>query len=123
MPRGGTGRQRRSTPSSVSGAPYPRVAWSIEMADCLSSSDLLAAGALADQALEIALREHNSVSLAFVHMLQTATRYDLGDLVGAEKHFTAGLEFFDDPVFRQSAEAPVMVFGFASFNAWMLGRA
>jgi class 3 adenylate cyclase/tetratricopeptide (TPR) repeat protein len=87
-----------------------------------SSGDLLAAGALADQALEIALREHNSVSLAFVHMLQTATRYDLGDLVGAEKHFTAGLEFFDAPVFRQSAEAPVMVFGFASFNAWMLGR-
>ena len=81
-----------------------------------SSGDLLAAGALADQALEIALRERNPVSLAFVHMLQTATRYDLGDLVGAEKHFTAGLEFFDDPVFRQSAEAPVMVFGFASFN-------
>jgi tetratricopeptide (TPR) repeat protein len=88
-----------------------------------SSGDLPTAGALADQALEIALREHNSVSLAFVHMLQTATRYDLGDLVGAEKHFTAGLEFFDDPVFRQSAEASVMVFGFASFNAWMLGRA
>jgi tetratricopeptide (TPR) repeat protein len=81
------------------------------------------AGALADQALEIALRERNSLSLAFVHMLQTATRHDLGDLVGAEKHFTAGLEFFDDPVFRQSAEASVMVFGFGCFNAWMLGRA
>jgi class 3 adenylate cyclase/tetratricopeptide (TPR) repeat protein len=88
-----------------------------------SSGDLSTAAALADQALDIALREHNSVSLAFVHMLQTATRYDLGDLVGAEKHFTAGLEFFDDPVFRQSAEASVMVFGFASLNAWMLGRA
>jgi tetratricopeptide (TPR) repeat protein len=87
-----------------------------------SSGDLPAAGALADQALEIALREHNSVSLAFVHMLQTATRYELGDLVGAEKPFTAGLEFFDDPVFRQAAEASVMVFGFATFNAWMLGR-
>jgi tetratricopeptide (TPR) repeat protein len=46
-----------------------------------------------------------------------------GDLAGAEKHFTAGLEFFDEPVFRQSAEASVMVFGFASANAWMLGRA
>lgn len=88
-----------------------------------SSGDLLTAGALADQALETALREHNSVSLAFVYMLQTATRYDLGDLVGAEKHFTAGLEFFDDPVFRQAAEASVMAFGFATFNAWMLGRA
>ena len=88
-----------------------------------SSGDLPTAGALADQALEIALRERNSVSLAFVHMLQTATRYELGDLVGAEKHFTAGLEFFDDPVFRQSAEASVMVYGFATFSAWMLGRA
>ena len=60
-----------------------------------TSGDLPTAGALADQALEIALREHNPLSLAFVYMLQTATRHQLGDLVGAEKHFTAGLEFFD----------------------------
>src|SRR5262249_33677496 len=88
-----------------------------------SSGDLPTAAALADQGLEIALRERNSFSLSFVHMLQTATRHNLGDLLGAEKHFTAGLEFFDDPIFRQSAEGPVMVFGFGSANAWMLGRA
>jgi tetratricopeptide (TPR) repeat protein len=88
-----------------------------------SSGDLPTAAALADQALEIALREHNSVSLGFVYTLQIATRYDLCDLVDDEKHFTAGLKFFDDPIFRQAAEASVMVFGFASFNAWMLGRA
>ena len=39
-------------------------------------------------------------------MLQIATRYDRGDLAGAEKHFTAGLEFFDDPVFRRVPEQP-----------------
>jgi tetratricopeptide (TPR) repeat protein len=56
-------------------------------------------------------------------MLQTATRYQLGDLVEAERHFIAGLKFFDELPFRQAAEASVMVFGFASVNAWMLGRA
>jgi hypothetical protein len=38
-----------------------------------SSGDLSTAGVLADQALEIALREHNSVSLAFVHMRNRTT--------------------------------------------------
>jgi tetratricopeptide (TPR) repeat protein len=68
-----------------------------------TSGDLPTAGALADQALDIALRERNSLILAFVHMLQIATRHQLGDLVGAEKHFTAGLEFFDD---QSSGKAP-----------------
>ena len=33
----------------------------------------------------------------------TVTRYWSGDLAGAEKHFTAGLKFFDDPGFKRSA--------------------
>ena len=39
-------------------------------------------------------------------MLQMITRYWRGDLAGAEKHFTAGLKFFDDPGFRQFPEPP-----------------
>ena len=31
------------------------------------------------------------------HHLQILTRYSRGDLAGVEKHFTAGLKFFDDP--------------------------
>ena len=35
------------------------------------------------------------------------TRYWRGDLAGVEKHFTAGLKFFDDPGFRQLPGAAV----------------
>ena len=38
---------------------------------------------------------------ASAHALQTIARYYRGDLAGAEKHFAAGLKFFDDPGFRR----------------------
>src|SRR5262249_4530512 len=50
-------------------------------------------------------------------------RYHRGDLAGAEKHFTAGLKFFDDPGFRRYPGAAVLAFAYASWNAAMLGRA
>jgi tetratricopeptide (TPR) repeat protein len=50
-------------------------------------------------------------------------RFYCGDFAGVEKHFTAGLEFFDDPSFRQVPGALVVAFGAATKNAWMLGRA
>jgi tetratricopeptide (TPR) repeat protein len=57
-------------------------------------------------------------------MMQLIVRFYLGDLAGAEKHFAVGLGFFDDPAFRQDPEGgPIAVFGWASFNAWVLGRA
>jgi tetratricopeptide (TPR) repeat protein len=88
------------------------------------SGDLRAAGALADQALELALREGNPTGLAMVHFLQLATRHARGDLAGAEKHFTEGLKFFDDPGFRQiPGGAVVSAFASASWNAWVLGKA
>jgi class 3 adenylate cyclase/tetratricopeptide (TPR) repeat protein len=86
------------------------------------SGDLPTEVALADQAFELAIREGSPTSLGFAHASQILTRYLLGDLAGVEKHFTAGLEFFDAPGFRQVAGgAPT--FGYASFNSWMLGRA
>jgi class 3 adenylate cyclase/tetratricopeptide (TPR) repeat protein len=88
-----------------------------------SSGELRTASKLADQALELARRERQATSLGFIHMLQLATWLQRGDLARAEEHFTAGLGFFDDPGFRQSAEAYVMTFGFASTTSWMLGRA
>jgi tetratricopeptide (TPR) repeat protein len=74
--------------------------------------------------LELAVREGSPTSLGLAHRFQILTRSLRGDLAGAEKHFTAGLKFFDDPGFRQSLPvAALIAFGFASPNAWILGRA
>jgi tetratricopeptide (TPR) repeat protein len=44
-------------------------------------------------------------------------------LEGSERHFSAGLEYFDNTGFRQFQDGVVRAFGFASLNAWALGRA
>jgi class 3 adenylate cyclase/tetratricopeptide (TPR) repeat protein len=87
-----------------------------------NSGDLPGAGALADQALELALRESSPCNIGMAHAIQTLTRRQRGDLIGAEKHFTEGLKFFDDPSLRQVPGAALWTFGQASYNAWMLGR-
>jgi tetratricopeptide (TPR) repeat protein len=92
--------------------------------NALSSGDLPAAGANADQALELALREGSSSSLlGRVHALQMLVRYCRGDLAGVERHFTAGCKFFEDPGFRRVPGGAAVIFGTASWNAWTLGRA
>jgi tetratricopeptide (TPR) repeat protein len=88
-----------------------------------NTGDLPVAGALADQALELALREGSPRNIGMAHAMQTLTRSQRGDLIGAEEHFTEGLKFFDDPSFRQVPGAALWTFGLASCNAWMLGRA
>ncbi len=88
------------------------------------SGELSTAGALADQALDLALRGVSLTGLASAHCLQLTIRFFRGDLAGAEKHFTAGQKFFNDPTFRQLPGATaVNTFGVASCNAWILGRA
>ena len=90
----------------------------------LVSGDLPAAGVLADQALDLAVREGSSTLLGAAHAGQIQTRHFRGDLAGVEKHFTAGLAFFEDPLLRQVSSAIGMsAFGTASYNAWTLGRA
>jgi tetratricopeptide (TPR) repeat protein len=93
----------------------------------LFSGDLAAAATLADQALEFALRDRRLAKPAYhigsMHLLQLMTRYFRGDLAGAEKHFAAGLKFFDDPGFQVMSVVGVAAFANASWNAWMLGRA
>jgi class 3 adenylate cyclase/tetratricopeptide (TPR) repeat protein len=88
------------------------------------AGDLSTAAALADQGLELARREGSPSLMAPLHTMQLITRYPLGDLAGAENHFTEVQKFIDDPVFRQSPGGYVpSVFGWASWNAWILGRA
>ena len=88
----------------------------------LVAGDIPAASALANLALDLALREAGPTSLGVAHHLQILTRYSRGDLAGVEKHFTAGERFFDDPGLQQYPGATVSAFGFASFNALVLGR-
>jgi len=86
------------------------------------SGNLSAAGTLADQALDLALREGSPTILGVAHTLQIQTHYFRGDLSGVEEHFTTGLAFFDDPGFRELHTAVVVnALGTASLNAWTLG--
>ena len=93
----------------------------------LFSGNLLAAATLADQALEFALRDGRPTKPAYhigaMHLLQLMTRRFRGDLAGAEKHFIAGLKFFDDPGFQVLSVSALAAFANASWNAWTLGRA
>jgi tetratricopeptide (TPR) repeat protein len=89
----------------------------------LFSGDLPAAGALADQALQFAIREGSPTILGTVHNLQIMTRFYRGDLAGVEQYFTAVLKFFDDPGFRfQDGGGVYSTVAFASWNAWYSGR-
>jgi tetratricopeptide (TPR) repeat protein len=88
------------------------------------SGDLAAAVMLADQALELALRDGSPEGLAGVYAMQVLAREQLGDLAGAEKHFTSGRVFFEDPGFRLGPRRVLLIaFTAASWNAWKLGRA
>jgi class 3 adenylate cyclase/tetratricopeptide (TPR) repeat protein len=82
------------------------------------------AAALADEALELARREGNSLALAFLHLQQVMVHFYRGDLAGAEEYFTTGRKFFDGLVLKKNPVGnAIAVFGHASWTAWMLGRA
>jgi hypothetical protein len=57
------------------------------------------------------------------HRLQLEARFYRGDLSGAERYFTGGIEFFDDSRFKRAAGGFVSAFGHAAFIAWIMGRA
>jgi hypothetical protein len=82
-----------------------------------------AGATFADRALEVALRESSSVSVGRAHALQIHARFWVGDLARVEKHFMAGLKFFDDPDLMRLGVGGRMAFAVASWNAWILGRA
>jgi class 3 adenylate cyclase/tetratricopeptide (TPR) repeat protein len=85
---------------------------------------LTAATALADEALELAQGDVDSSIVAHLHLIEVLVRFYRGDLGGAEKHFAAGLRVFGDADFSQShLGGRIAMYGWASFNAWMLGRA
>jgi tetratricopeptide (TPR) repeat protein len=91
--------------------------------NAMNAGNLPAAGALADEALELALREGNPVIVGVAHTFQVMARHFRADLDGAEKHYTAGLKFFENPGFKLTREPRLSAFAYSSWNAWMLGRA
>jgi hypothetical protein len=82
--------------------------------NAMNAGDLPLAGALADQALELALREGNPVILGVAHTLQVMALHFRADLAGAEQHYTKGLKFFEDPGFRLTREPRLSAFAYAS---------
>jgi len=90
----------------------------------LFSGDLPSAAALADQALDLALREGSPRILGRAHHHQQMTRFYLGDFAGSEKHFRAALQFLEDPGFRDPAFGATVLaaYAFASWNARQLGH-
>jgi tetratricopeptide (TPR) repeat protein len=87
----------------------------------LIAGDLLTGLALEDQALILALRDSNPAHLGVVRVHQMLARNWIGDLVGVEGQFSAGLELFENADFRRFPGAAVGGFGFASLNAWTRG--
>ncbi|MBV8135329.1 MAG: AAA family ATPase, partial [Deltaproteobacteria bacterium] len=87
----------------------------------VSSGDLTAAIAFANQLLMLARREGSPAKLGLAYVTQVNARYFSGDLLGAEENFARGAAFFDPA--QKEPGLPVVVYGFASHNAWMLGLA
>src|SRR5262249_41070885 len=92
-------------------------------AAAVHAGDYESAATLADEALELAVREGNPTNLGLVYNLQVGVRLVRGDLAGAEEHFARGLNFFEDPSIWPLPVLRLSPFGMASWNAWFLGRA
>ncbi|MBV8770745.1 MAG: AAA family ATPase [Deltaproteobacteria bacterium] len=87
------------------------------------AGELSIASGLADQSLDLALRDGGPALLAHVHLLQLMVHYSRGDFVGAEKYFATGLKFFDHPRFKESPiGAAIAAFSYANCSAWALGH-
>jgi class 3 adenylate cyclase/tetratricopeptide (TPR) repeat protein len=87
-----------------------------------SAGQYVSASQIADHFLEIASLDGRPESLANAHMIQMTSRYRLGDLVGAERHFQQGEPLFAEATFLRRLGTVAQTFGNASRNAWMLGR-
>jgi len=89
----------------------------------LASHDIAGIQTLANQALELAVREGSPDGLLMAHSLQVKTCLLRGDLTGAESHFAATMELVEYRSIKQKYNLFVVQnFYTAAMNAWMLGR-
>jgi tetratricopeptide (TPR) repeat protein len=78
---------------------------------------------LADEALDLSLRDGSRSKIAVVHTIQILARFWHGDLTGVEKHFAAVQAFVEDLGWRQQYPgAEGFTFGISAWNACLLGR-
>jgi tetratricopeptide (TPR) repeat protein len=89
----------------------------------VTSADHSAANEVADRMLDLAEREGSAATRGYAHEVKLCNCYYRGDLVGCEKYFARGRQFFDAPTFRNFRGAVAHTFGFAAYNAGTLGRA
>jgi len=85
------------------------------------TGDHPASAALADQILDLALRDGSQASLELGHSTQMQEHFHRGDLAGAEHHFARWSESA-----ANSQRFPIWVgatLGLASVSAWFLGHA
>jgi class 3 adenylate cyclase/tetratricopeptide (TPR) repeat protein len=92
------------------------------------SGDLAGASAIADRLLKLAIREGDQSSIAYGHAVHMVALHCLGDLKGAEEHFTAWSKLFAESGGMQSAlgtalNLAVNTLAFGGLNAWLQGRA
>jgi tetratricopeptide (TPR) repeat protein len=88
----------------------------------LIAGNCASAMALADRLLDVAQREGGAFTRGLATWAQTTTRYYIGDLLGAEKHFLAGKAFLSDRSLRRHFVATWTILH-ASYNAEITGRA
>jgi tetratricopeptide (TPR) repeat protein len=91
-----------------------------------AKGDYFSAAALAAQALETAQREGSSLSLLLGHAISLQARHHLGDLVGAEDHFSRARVLCETPGFLRIeavVAGVVLTFCLGSWNAWITGHA
>src|SRR5262249_9514663 len=88
----------------------------------LTSGELTIAAKLADQAVDLAIREGSEVCLFYAYCVRVVVSHFLGRLVDAENDFAVGAAFFGNPDVRELPAGVVLVLGVGSWNAWMMGR-
>ena len=77
---------------------------------------------LANQFFTLATKDGRPEIMAFAYMIRMTSRFRLGDLVGAERHYLAGKPQFSLEMFTRRPGAVGELFGNASQAAWMLGH-
>jgi len=85
------------------------------------AGDYESVATLADETLELAMREDNPTNLGLAYELQIFVRHLRGDLAGAEEHFARGLKFFEDASIWPLPLLRLNPLGIASWNVWNLG--
>jgi class 3 adenylate cyclase/tetratricopeptide (TPR) repeat protein len=78
--------------------------------------------ALADRLLDVARRDGGAFTRGLATRAQSITRFDIGDLPGAEEHFVSGEAFLSDRGLRRHFVATRTI-SVAGWNAAIMGRA